>query len=630
MSETTKPQTPEATNRKGKNLVICLDGTGDWGVDHVTNVMKIFLSATQSESQEVFYCGGVGTLINSEATSWIKKKYLQLFDLATATSLRNQVLDSYEFLVDKYNPGDRIYVFGFSRGAYAARLLCSFTNYFNILTPNNKHLTPYLWQHIDGIKRIEKFKSESSKIRTFFASETHIEPPIVPIHFLGIFDTVSSVGIFDRFRVFPGTDHNVSIDHNRHAVSIQESRNAFPDLLLRPRSDTKDVVEIWFPGVHRDIGGGATKNQGYENITMNWMVSEAKKFGLEIPDLNLDSTKKESHLGGFDPYVIVGLYPMKMFDYSLQHLGQMNWSFIRLWRMMLHQDVRDLGFRWYWPNYKHFRKLPANALEYIDNGPDEGKVRDHNDGIAKTYDEVSSKTSPIPKPESTNVAQRFMDQVPDSVGITLGVALAFLIGNRGLGEPFGDSWPGHSDAWAFIFFFAYLIQQGYSHIIKYKWKKDWLNAIVPIIGVFGTFLLVKSIESWPTLMIGLASGLVIALISLGPYGKRVLHADRVVPLFMLPLLAISAGLWILPTVVQFAIAKIGAVVAWISMGHICIGTERNDVSIWWSGLHNDPKLAVYAWQFQSIALFIAGCSIVSGVLQIVQDRAKMAKLPTSI
>ena len=155
MSETTKPQTPEATNRKGKNLVICLDGTGDWATYDTTNVMKFYKSLPQSDQQEVFYCGGVGTLANQDAIFSIKRTFLKLLDLATATSLRGQVLDGYHFLVDKYQPGDRIFIIGFSRGAYAARLLASFIHYFGLLTPNNKHLSPYLWQTISGIKVID-------------------------------------------------------------------------------------------------------------------------------------------------------------------------------------------------------------------------------------------------------------------------------------------------------------------------------------------------------------------------------------------------------------------------------------------------------------------------------------------
>src|SRR5688500_12217200 len=134
---------PEGTQKK--NIVLCFDGTGDWAASHFTNVMKIYQRLDKS-TQAVFYAGGVGTLGSTIAMSRWRKLLLRVLDLATATSLRDRVLEGYAFLVQEYQEGDDIYLFGFSRGAFTARLVAALVHNFGILDKRNQHLAPYLWQ----------------------------------------------------------------------------------------------------------------------------------------------------------------------------------------------------------------------------------------------------------------------------------------------------------------------------------------------------------------------------------------------------------------------------------------------------------------------------------------------------
>src|SRR5688572_11226849 len=107
----------------GRNVVLCFDGTGDWyGTGH-TNVAKIYQSLEQTDQQICFYDGGIGTLSDAQALSATRRAFLRLLDLATATRLRDKTLEGYNFLVKHYRPGDRIYLFGFSRGAFTARIV---------------------------------------------------------------------------------------------------------------------------------------------------------------------------------------------------------------------------------------------------------------------------------------------------------------------------------------------------------------------------------------------------------------------------------------------------------------------------------------------------------------------------
>src|SRR5579885_1427077 len=211
---------PLGMERAARNIVLLFDGTGDWAGTDTTNVMKIY-DLLDKDSQLVYYSGGVGTLGSPLAISAWKKKYLQLLDLATATSLRANVINAYTFLVNNYREGDKIYLFGFSRGAFTARLLAAFLYNFGLLQRQHLDLKQYLWQTISSFRSIEDFKRDAEMIKNDFSQRLDLS-----VEFMGLFDTVSSVGIFDRFRVFPYTDKNPLVKHIRHAVSIHEERNA--------------------------------------------------------------------------------------------------------------------------------------------------------------------------------------------------------------------------------------------------------------------------------------------------------------------------------------------------------------------------------------------------------------------
>lgn len=643
----------------GKNIVLCFDGTGDWATFDKTNVMKIYSALVQDEDQVVFYNGGVGTLGSQMAISAIKRTYLKLLDLATATSLRDQVLDGYNFLVDKYEHGDDIYIFGFSRGAYTARLLASVVYNFGLLTPDNKHLGGYLWQSISGFRNFSDFLKDRRTIKTNFSQMFAPDAANtqkgdhrfdVPITFLGLFDTVSSVGIFDRFKVFPYTDMNPSVKIVRHAVSIQESRNAFPELLIRPAKmdlygedgGVNDVSEIWFPGVHRDIGGGAPDHPGYENRTLNWMVDEAKKApankakfekyepaASQPPNLSFHHRATDDaklHGSTFDIYVFVGLYPMKMFDYRLNDRKTMNWSFLRLLKMLRGQDIADVGYRWYWPNYKHYREIPSNGYEFTGTN---GMVLDHENGNEVPFEKARNVNQPTPVEPDGNFLLRNLKCFPDFVGITLGCTLAFLIANRGMGEPFGTSWPRHSSTIVFWYFVFYLFEQGFSSNFRFNKKLAWIDYIVPTLGIVGLAWLYISVQPWTTLILGLRLGLAMALLSLVlPSKLPIMKADRVVPLFMVPWVSIMVALWGLPKILNPFLAGVGSTIEWLSGSTIRALTSAGSTSISWTGgplwfmqghkyhFLLNPDFTLWAW------VFSLGATL-SGMLQIVQDRRKM-------
>ncbi len=317
-----------------KNIVLCFDGTGDWaGVDS-TNVLRTFelLDKSVPAEQVVFYDGGVGTQIDGSVKSSLGQKLANFKDLAFATSLNDKVLAGYQFLVDHYERGDRIYMFGFSRGALTARVLSGFVRCFGILHARHRNLGPYLWQIFSDIPdgRLNAFKTIAAKLRRDFCSDRHPR-----IEYVGVWDTVNSVGILERFKTFPYTDFNPSIKNIRHAVSIDETRNVFPEALFNPR--TPGLTEVWFPGVHRDVGGGGDRqSQKLSDVTLKWVLEGAARLAF-LGTVNTEDVKP-AFRGNVDPYALLGCYPMRM------------------WNDAVH------GFRTIWPNVFHRRPIPLNAL----------------------------------------------------------------------------------------------------------------------------------------------------------------------------------------------------------------------------------------------------------------------------
>lgn len=215
----------------------------------------------------------------------------------------------YRFLMRYYGPGDRIYIFGFSRGAFTARFLARMIHRVGLLSMGNEEMVPFVYKiyqdYENGLYAEEKKASspppdsaqppllgadesgeptkvsdnpsdlETSRLlidnfkntfcRTEGADDSHGQHDI-KVHFLGLFDNVSSVGAFEGTLFRPVCAPTVvgTARHIRHAVAIDERRVKFRaalfaqdtvDSAAKP-ADGEDIVEVWFPGNHGDVGGG--------------------------------------------------------------------------------------------------------------------------------------------------------------------------------------------------------------------------------------------------------------------------------------------------------------------------------------------------------------------------------------
>jgi uncharacterized protein (DUF2235 family) len=275
-----------------KNIVICCDGTGNVYGDANSNVVKLYSTLEINDQQVGYYHPGVGTMGAPSANTWLEEKWSIIKGLAFGAGLMANVGDAYRYLMERYRDGDDIYLFGFSRGAYTVRALAGVLRMYGLLCPGNEGLIPY-------ITRMYASKSRKSggmiRTLTVAAGFKQTFARDVSLHFVGVWDTVSSVGwIYDPVRL-AYTARNPSMEIGRHAVSIDERRISFRDNLwgapFQPGegeykfAEPQDIKQVWFAGVHSDIGGSYPELQsGLSKLTLEWMLREASLAGLRIDD----------------------------------------------------------------------------------------------------------------------------------------------------------------------------------------------------------------------------------------------------------------------------------------------------------------------------------------------------------
>ncbi|RPA99044.1 hypothetical protein L873DRAFT_1633306, partial [Choiromyces venosus 120613-1] len=229
---------------KRKKLILCFDGTGNKfkGNDGDTNILKIFRMLDRSGSDQFhYYQPGIGTYITNGTLSRVhigsrlKSWYQKALDAAVGTSFDQHVVGGYKFLMRFYAPGDDIYLFGFSRGAYTARFLAEMLDHVGLVSQGNEEMVMFAWktfsnwqQRKDGDGWGARKQDMYNYMRAF--RETFARP-VRRVRFLGLFDTVNSVPRFEnawlkRSAGFPYTARSTALVI-RHAVGIDERRAKF-------------------------------------------------------------------------------------------------------------------------------------------------------------------------------------------------------------------------------------------------------------------------------------------------------------------------------------------------------------------------------------------------------------------
>jgi uncharacterized protein (DUF2235 family) len=188
-----------------------------------------------------------------------------------------------------WEPGDRVFVFGFSRGAYAARVLAGMLHALGLLPHGNLNLVPYVMRLYGALRKersgATKWSAVCDQFRWTFARAVPEDPDDrhFPVHFVGLWDTVSSVGWAWDPGKFPYTARNPSVHSVRHAVSIDERRWFFRQNRMYQASASQEFAQVWFPGVHSDVGGGYSESEsGLWREPLMWVLEGATKAALLV------------------------------------------------------------------------------------------------------------------------------------------------------------------------------------------------------------------------------------------------------------------------------------------------------------------------------------------------------------
>jgi uncharacterized protein (DUF2235 family) len=290
-----------------KKLIVCCDGTWntqdekDEGHPCPTNVTKIARALLPLDSkgtlQMVHYERGVGTDLG-----------IRVRGGALGRGLFQNVVGSYRFLVQNYEPGDRIYLFGFSRGAYTARSLAGLIRNSGILKRGHEACED---RAIEIYRDYDPDTAPDGKVSIRFRNEHAHE---TKIEFIGVWDTVGALGVpglDGRFRLLKGLDwqfHDVTLStwvkNAFHALAIHERRTEFVPTLWeqKPEAPAEQRLEqTWFSGAHSDVGGGYPE-AGLSDVALKWMVRRAKDCGLEFDaamNLNPDAEAEGHDSFGF-------------------------------------------------------------------------------------------------------------------------------------------------------------------------------------------------------------------------------------------------------------------------------------------------------------------------------------------
>lgn len=277
-----------------RNLVFCADGTWNSDDDNqkLTNVHRISTLAKSTivgdVEQITEYRSGVGT------GSLLDK----LIGGGFGRGLDDNIKDGYRWLSEHYQLGDRIFLFGFSRGAYTVRSLVGLINRKSLMKFTGSSLsdaakTNLVDQAFSTYRKRLDEEPDMSDLELF-----HDTPEI---HFLGVWDTVGARGIPDEVAIvrdivgdrrykFHDTKLSTIVKTARHAVAIDESRKTFTPTLWTDDPSKRDLKQIWFAGVHSNVGGGYA-NRELSDIALEWMLNEAKAVGLlTAADPDLRST----------------------------------------------------------------------------------------------------------------------------------------------------------------------------------------------------------------------------------------------------------------------------------------------------------------------------------------------------
>ena len=317
-----------------RKIIVCFDGTGNEVGDRESNILRLYKGLIDGRDQIPHYVPGIGTLEGPRLIDWaLPRNFRSLTGLAFGMGLENDVLDAYAFLCRSYQSQsdktaaasawrremrrtaatlnlpkpefsappappqrDQIYIFGFSRGAYAARILAGFIHNFGLVEPEKLHVIADAFRAYRAITAAERAQDPDVTFRRLRQYTRAFRPRAAPIRALGLFDTVASMvrlhrpirsliryGSIMELGSHANVRRNPSVRIVLQALALDERRTMYRPLTWRrtgywgnrfQRGEPRQqyVEQRWFPGYHSDIGGSATGAVGIGKLTLSWML----------------------------------------------------------------------------------------------------------------------------------------------------------------------------------------------------------------------------------------------------------------------------------------------------------------------------------------------------------------------
>lgn len=284
----------------GRTLVVCLDGTSNEPESGTTNVARMFQVVTKDEGQLAYYDPGVGTMGSRGAVTPLGRKLSRAAGLVAGFGIKDNIEEAYTWLARHYEPGDQLYVFGFSRGAYTARALTGMLATVGLLRSGAENLVPYavkLYAQSGKDSATPEEEKAWWKVRRDFSARfgnpafpSSFETVDRQVRFLGVWDTVKSVGWLNwkaqlEQARWPFTAAIRNVDVARHALAIDERRRPYKEYRFAPEAVAASggrYQEMWFAGVHSDVGGLFLDDHRLADVSFAWMVQEAVAAGLRV------------------------------------------------------------------------------------------------------------------------------------------------------------------------------------------------------------------------------------------------------------------------------------------------------------------------------------------------------------
>ncbi len=295
-----------------QRLVVCADGTWKSRDDSsdATNVEKladvVLAEAADGTTQQVGYFPGVGT-----------GRWERLRGGAFGVGLSRSVQECYRWLAQRWSPGDELFLFGYSRGAFTVRSLGGMIRNVGLLPPDRLDLVGEAYGHYRDTD--DAWRPDGAKAVAWRAAHSREVPGI---RCIGVWDTVGSLGVptsgplgwFSRKRYgFHDVELSGRVQHAFHALAVDERRKAFGPTLWRAddaHAGEQQVEQAWFAGTHGDVGGG-NPDCGLSDAALWWMAGRARTAGLELDQARLREVTDDDACEGLVHETLSGVFRLQ-------------------------------------------------------------------------------------------------------------------------------------------------------------------------------------------------------------------------------------------------------------------------------------------------------------------------------